>query len=425
MKTPFVPFWRLLLALLALRAAPALAHAGLPETTNVSLRRGSTSDMLVGASFGAVISRDGGETWRWICPEGMGIGAWRPERYHWLSNGDIIAAAGNPLVRSRDGGCSWTTHAAFTDTWVTSLGVHPTDERLMYLTTGKPSVANGIYRSEDGGETWTAVVAPRADVRYSALRVAPGDPRWLYVSGHDAEGLFLMRSEDGGETWTRLSQPLPEFRLPYDLVIQVVSEASPEVIWAKVSAQGYSYLLKSTDGGATLTQVLEVADVIIGTESSADGRTVWTATPVFLYRGREGEPFSALPLPNGNACARREGGMLYGCGSSWVHEWALARSDDEGTTWDPLFRLIDIQGAHLCPEQTAVQQACPSRWPQLATLLGSPTPPIPDAGNPEPEPPVPPKEDGCSAAAGLAPTALLFLALGLARSSWRRLARRS
>ena len=431
MKTCPLPGWTLLVTLLALRAAPALAHGGLPETSTIDVRRGSEDDLIAGASFGAVISRDRGQTWRWICPEGMGIGAWRPERYFWLSGGELIAATGSALVRSSDGGCTWSSHAFFKDTWVTGLAVHPGNERMMYATTGKASVVNGIYLSDDGGATWAAVLLS-SDARYSAIRIAPSDPRRIYASGEDSVGLFLSRSDDGGQTWTRLAQPLPQFVRPYDLILLLVSEASPEVIWARAAAEGYSYLLKSTDGGTTLTQAMRTADVIIGAEASADGRTVWVSTPVHMYRGRESEDFSVLPLPNGNACARRVGNVLYGCGSSWVHVWAMARSHDEGSTWEPLFMLSDIQGVHTCPAETPVQRFCPAYWPQIARAIGAPTysdggvEPSPDAGPSEPpDDSMPPDNScGCGGATGLVPAALLFLTFTLGRRSRRQSAPR-
>lgn len=412
--------------LLTLRAIPALAHGGLPETSNLSTRRGSSEDFIAGASFGAVISRDHGQTWRWLCPEGMGIGAWRPDRYFWLTGGQLLAATGSALISSSDGACTWTSHPFFKDTWVTNLDVHPTDERIMYATTGKPSVGNGIFRSDDGGETWKALTTLSPDLRYTAIRIAPSDPQRLYASGQDTEGaLFFDRSDDGGQTWTRLPQPLPQFERPYDLNLLLVSASSPDVVWARVSAQGYSFLLKSTDGGATLTQAMQTLDVIVGAEASADGSTVWVSTPVHMYRGRGDEPFTELPLPNGNACALRVGDLLYGCGSNWVHDWALALSHDEGTTWEPIFGLSAIQGSHVCPTGTPVQELCPSRWPQLAAIFGAPTygngggDPSPDAGTSDPGALQPPPKKGCSATTGLVPTALLFLTLTLVRRSRR------
>jgi photosystem II stability/assembly factor-like uncharacterized protein len=418
MKPYLTSCWTLLVAMLALRATPALGHGGLPETSNFSIRPNNEDDMIAGATFGALISRDKGQSWRWICPEGMNIGAWRPERYYWLASGEIIAATGNALVSSKDNGCTWSTHPAFKETWATSLTVHPTDERVMYITTGKPFVPNSIFRSEDGGQTWKELVALNADTRYSTLRIAPSNPQRLYVSGQDLSGLFLLRSDDAGQTWTRVPQPFSQYQTPYDFVVMVVSPQAADVLWAKVSSQGISYFLKSTDAGATFVPQMDVPDVLIGAESSADGRTTWVATPVSLYRGREGESFSALQLPNGNACATRVGNVLYGCGSSWLHTWALAKSTDEGTTWEPLFGLTGIQGALVCAEGTPIQQACPSRWPQMAAALnatGTRDAGVPDAGTSPP----PPQKSGCSATSGLAPFALLLWAFCLRRSSRR------
>ena len=54
----------LVLVPLVLRAAPALAHAGFPDTTSVAVRRDHPEDIFVGATFGAVISRDSGKSWQ-------------------------------------------------------------------------------------------------------------------------------------------------------------------------------------------------------------------------------------------------------------------------------------------------------------------------------------------------------------------------
>jgi photosystem II stability/assembly factor-like uncharacterized protein len=425
MKTFPSSSWGLVLLLLALRGTPASAHGGVSDaSSNINVRRGSADDLILGDAIGAVVSRDRGRTWQWLCSEGMGMGSWRPERYFWLTGGDLLAATGSALLRSRDGGCTWSAHPFFQDTWVTNLAVHPTDERIMYVTTGRPSLSNGVYRSQDGGETWQLVVPPTTGSLYAFIRIAPSNPMRVYASGYDAEGIFLSRSDDGGQTWTRLPQPLPQFKDPYDLHLLLVSEASADVLWARVSAQGFSYLLKSTDGGVTLTQQMETYDYIVSAEASADGRTVWVSTPVRFFRGREGEPFSELPLPSGNACALRVGSTLYGCGSSLVHGWAMASSQDEGTTWNPIFSLSSIQGSYVCPAGTPVQQQCPSRWPQVAAAVGAPIygssdggVPVPDAGTPPVE--KPPAEDSCSTTQGLVPAALLLLSAALVRRSRR------
>jgi hypothetical protein len=363
----------------------AWAHAGLPETSNVTLRRGHPEDFFVGATFGAVISRDSGKTWRWVCPDAMGYGGWRPESYVWRGTGDLLAATGNALLTSKDGACSWASHPAFKDTWVTALAAHPTDDAVLYVTTGRStSVTNGLFRSEDGGATWQALPLQRAGVLFSAVRVSTADPRTLYVSASDLTRMYLFRSDDAGRTWEELPQTFPALVRPFDFVVTATDPVNPQAVWARVSAQGATHILHSTDGGRTFTARSGggIDDVFVNMDVSADGTTAWVGTYNSFFRSQAGSPFVKLELPTGNACATRVGDVLYGCGSPWLHDWSLARSRDEGSTWEPLFSLEDIQGSHQCPAGTPVRELCPSRWPQLAETLGAPLYPdgIPDAG---------------------------------------------
>lgn len=408
----------------------AHAHAGLPETSNVNVRRGHPEDFLVGTTFGAVISRDSGQSWRWICTDAMGSGAWRPESYLWREAGDIIAATGSSILRSADNGCSWSTHPYFKDTWVTGLAAHPTDDRILYAITGRPTTPNGVYRSRDGGETWEPTPLLRTGLNLNAVRVSPVDPRRVYASGNEGDRLLLLRSDDAGDHWEEIPHPLPELQRPYDLVLSAVDPVSPDGVWVRVSAQGYTHLLRSEDGGRTLTQVQMLDDLFTNMELSADGGTAWVGTLNSFFRGPRTGPLEKQPLPTGNSCALRVGDTLYACGSTWLHDWALARSRDEGTTWEPMFTLYGIKGPDQCPAGTPVQKLCPKLWPQLADQLGADPyvdggvvepPPPQDAGTPDAGTAPPTKSSGCSAASGNAAPALLLLST---LTLWRRGRRR-
>jgi photosystem II stability/assembly factor-like uncharacterized protein len=410
----------LLTVLLALRASSALAHAGLPETSNVALRRGHPEDFFVGTTFGSLVSRDSGRSWRWICIEAMGSAGWTPSAFLWQADGTLLGTTGQALLRSRDGGCSWQAHPSFTGLWPTSLASHPSQESRLWVSTGKPNALNTLYRSDDGGETFSPTPLKRTGTTFSAVKVAPSSPQRLYVSASTSAGLSLFRSDDGGDTWEELPQPLPELNQPFDLLLLRVAEGNADLLWARVSAQGYTYLLESRDAGRTLRPVLTLDEPLVGAEASADGRTLWAATPTRLYRSRDGAPATPLTLPDGNACAHREGSTLYVCGSSWVHDWALARSSDEGDTWEPLFGLPDVQGPLECPAGTPTHDTCPARWPQMAQLIGAPYTPPPDAGTPPPEEPKPPASKGCSATAGAELAAACLLTSAVLRRSRRR-----
>ncbi|AKJ08209.1 photosystem II stability/assembly factor-like uncharacterized protein [Archangium gephyra] len=434
------------LAALALYTPPALAHEGFQDTTSVTVRRGHPEDMILGATFGAVITRDSGKTWSWICPEAMHFGGWRPETFVWQSDGTLLAATGASLIRSQDGGCTWTVHDYFKSQglWPMGLAAPASNPSRLWVTTGRSASRNGIYRSDDGGQTFTPVLQSDTVV-FTAVKVAPSDSRRLYVSGNTLTQRHIYRSDDEGTTWEPLAQPFPEYPAPpqpYDLFVLRVSDTDPDRLWARVSWDGWTYVLESKDGGRTFTSVVHVEgaeheglnDYLIGIEVSADGNTLWAATQSNLFRVRVGESRATqLPLPDGNACAQREGEVLYVCGASRLHNWALATTTDEGQTYTPLFNLPDTRPP-MCPAGTPTQKLCRPNWPQFApTIEADPSlpPETVDAGTtdvdagtgdggtaPTPVEPQPPKK-GCSSASGLVPAACL-LALSLLRRPRRR-----
>ncbi|HYO55950.1 hypothetical protein [Archangium sp.] len=429
----------LLLVPLALHAPPALAHLGYPDTTSVTLRRGHPEDLFVGATFGAAVSRDSGKTWSWVCPEAMAYGGWRPETFIWQPNGDLLAATGATLIRSRDGGCSWTVHDYFKsrNLWPMSLAAPASTPSRLWVSTGRAAAPNGVYRSDDGGETFTPTSlqsnTPNAfdNAVYTAVKVAPSDTRRIYVSGGTPGGQRLYRSDDEGATWEEIHQPFPEYAdeysRAYDLFVLRVSDNDPDRLWARVSWKGWTYVLESRDGGRTFQSILHpesqthdgIDEYLIGMEVSADGNTLWAATPTRLFRVRAGESAATLlPLPDGNACAQREGDVLFVCGATRVHDWALATTTTEGQTYTPLFNLPDLQ-APSCPAGTPVHRICRTSWPQFAPTIEA-NPALPpeepgDGGTPQPPPP----KKGCSATDGLLPAAC-FLVLSTFRRSRRR-----
>lgn len=428
------------LAALASSPSVALAHAGLPETSNITVRRDHPEELFVGATFGAVVSRDSGKTWQWVCLDAMGDVGWLPESFLWQAQGDLLAATGRSLIRSRDSGCTWTTHSYFATRQLRVVGLaSPASQpsRVWVVTTRFDNVTDpspGLYRSEDGGDTFTLA---HPGTGFKAVQVAPSDPKRLYVSGNIMGGVRLFRSSDEGGTWEEIIPTLPAFeRPPYDLAVLRVAENDPDHLWARVASNRdtppagvFYYVLESKDGGRTFQSVLRspeltvdgVDEYLVSIETSADAGTLWAATPSRFFRSRNAQPATRLPLPEGNACVQREGDTLLVCGSTWVHDWALARTRDEGDTYEPLLSLPNVQPPSWCPAGTPVHDRCRALWPQFAASIGADPTLVgggaPDAGTGEPPPP-PPKPSGCSATGGLVPAAC-FLVLAFFRRSRR------
>ncbi|ATB35129.1 BNR/Asp-box repeat domain protein [Cystobacter fuscus] len=439
MKVPSLIRRGMAFALLAPWAAPALAHNGYPDTTSVTLRQGHPEEMLLGATFGAVITHDGGASWHWICPQALGIGGWSPESYLWQADGTLMAATGAALIRSKDGGCTWAPHPFFTPPdkpqaalWPKSLASLPSQPSRLWVSTGRPGQSNALYRSDDGGETFTPTALQSTTEVYPSVKVAPSDPRRLYVSASTPTGPRLYRSDDEGLIWRPFASPFPENLAdakPYDLFVLRVSDHDPDRLWARISAGFWTYVLESRDGGQSFRSIVHpdgqaedgIDETLMGVEVSEDGNTLWAATPTRLFRVRSGETFATLlSLPTGNACVERTNGVLFVCGASRLHDWALATTPDEGLTYTPLLDLPDMRPS-ACPVGTPARDVCQPLWPQIAALVEADplSTPSGDAGTPPvQEPPPAPPRKGCSATEGLLPAAML-LALPLLRRARR------
>ncbi len=197
--------------------------------------------VLIGG-LGIFGSRDGGATWTSLLR--------LPNDFVWK----IAFAAGDPrqvyaivyttaeerthLIRSSDGGETWTMQGSAGIENMTAFAVHPERAETVYAgyedhTGGE--VRGGVATSSDGGRSWR--YRPISDTP-QAIAVAPSDPDTIYA----ATSVGLERSLDGGDSWQFL--PWPEG----DLQTVVVDPERSETVYVGTWERG---VLRSTDGGAT------------------------------------------------------------------------------------------------------------------------------------------------------------------------------
>jgi photosystem II stability/assembly factor-like uncharacterized protein len=108
-------------------------------------------------------------------------------------DGDALLAAGSNLIRSDDGGRSWT--ALPVPAPVLALATHP--ERPGRLVAGLAS--GGVALSEDGGRTWEVRSRGLAEGEVDTVAVAAGQPNMIYAA---IRGDGLWKSEDAGQSWS-------------------------------------------------------------------------------------------------------------------------------------------------------------------------------------------------------------------------------
>ena len=203
---------------------------------------------------GALVTRDGGETWRigtgWdmteakaifldpnapdniylALPDGVAVSrdagvTWvrrekgLPERGKYTQTikvdrtraGRVLAGCESGIYLSEDGAESWRQTLA-TKTGITDVRQSPHDPKLWITTTQN----NGVQVSRDGGVTWTAFAGlPNEEAWYNVAFDANNPQR--YAIGSWTYGVLV--SEDAGKTWTDRNAGLPADHCVYRVAI--------------------------------------------------------------------------------------------------------------------------------------------------------------------------------------------------------------
>ncbi len=212
---------------------------------------------LVGGSQGGIWrTLDGGTTWTPLTDAqaslAMGAIAFAPSNPsiiyagtgEGVFSGDAYAGAG--LLRSGDGGTTWTLLAAatFQQTTFSDLKVHATNPNIVLAATasgiaGRGGIAlpnppaTGILRSTDGGATWSVRLSGEA----TDLEVDPRDFNNQYAgigdaSGDAANGVY--RSTDGGQTWSVINGPWSTMTGGVGRVELALAPSNPNVLYVSV-----------------------------------------------------------------------------------------------------------------------------------------------------------------------------------------------
>ncbi|HUA85299.1 MAG TPA: hypothetical protein VMB85_15660 [Bryobacteraceae bacterium] len=245
---------------------------------------------------------------------------------------------------------------------IDDLAVVESDPRIIYV----GAAAGGIFKSVNGGATWKAIFENQPNPSIGDLALAPSNPSILYVGTGEANnrqssswGDGVYKSMDGGTTFVHLG--LAE---THHIGRIVVHPADPNIVY--VAAQGDLWgpnkergVYKSTDGGATWTQVLYIDEDTGATDIAIDLQSPNILYAAMYQRRRTafgfngGGPGSGLyrsvdsgahwtrmthGLPSGDLgrCAldvyRKNPNIVYAEVQN-AKEGGVYRSEDKGETW--------------------------------------------------------------------------------------------
>ncbi|MEO8699310.1 MAG: sialidase family protein [Kofleriaceae bacterium] len=398
----------LALALLASAAPVASANGRPPRTNGVYFRPGDAHSIFVRSTFGLLVSRDDGCSFRWVCEKAIGYGGEFDPKYAVAADGTIFATTFEGLRLSRDGGCSWETATAgakpgdpgnISDIWIDALDISPTGE--IWVATAESAKPNDVYSSTDNGVTFRPRGLHSPTIWWKSVKVAKANPMRIYLAGYQVSGrkpgAHLMRSNDGGITWAELAlAPMKFGATPIVLVAAVDPKQPDTLLVTSLGSNGKGdQLYRSTTGGYAFTEVLVSEDTLRDVVFAADG-SVYAAALTGTYRSTDnGATFQVLAgSPQLDCINQRSDGSLVGCGANWDRDFKAAvatTTPGDPTAWSKLFRFVDLAGPLTCAAGTTAQRLCAPSWPSLQQQFGSTgqTASCPVVAEPAPSPPAP------------------------------------
>ena len=343
------------------------------------------------ATFGVLVSRDGGKTWRWICERALGYeGTWDPP-IAVTRNGRLWIGLERGLNSTLDG-CGVEPATELTGETVKDLTTDASGETL-WAVTGAPDRRGAIWRLS-GSSKWERVGLLPENFNASTLEVAPSKSSRIFVSGQPFGTIrgWLIHSDDGGKTFVGEKNDLPAEGPFFIADVDPLDEG--RVLLRHLHAAG-SDLLLTKDAGKTFTNVLSMKSAMFGFAKTTDGSTYWAGSGLpehglFLSKDR-GVTFEHVSSKGVLCLDAAPNGRLFLCENPLTPGApAVAVSTDQGRTVSGLAMFTDVQGPVVCDDAGA--NVCADVWPAAHTLL---TPRGAAASSSSPPKPAPPARKTC------------------------------
>jgi photosystem II stability/assembly factor-like uncharacterized protein len=241
-----------------------------------------------------------------------------------------VGAASGGVWRSLNGGT--TFKPMFDKQPVQSIGaiaIDPSHPKTVWVGTGEAwtrnssSIGDGVYKSTDGGENWTNVGLKESE-RVAKIIVDPADGNTVYacVPGKlwsDSAERGLYKTTDGGATWTQI---LKGANLSTGCSMISMSSRDPKTLYAGMwdfRRKGWTF----RSGGETPT-----ASSGSGLFLTSDGGATWTELNEKTAKGLPPKPWGRVAV----TAAPSNPNVVYALIES--PQSALYRSDDAGKTWE-------------------------------------------------------------------------------------------
>lgn len=351
--------------------APAVAEANgrFPKAQVIETIPGDDGrTVFLRATFGILVSHDGGKTWRWMCEQAYGSqSTWDPP-FAVTRDARVWIGMPNGMRVTKDG-CDVTGVAELDGETVVDFSDVP-GEAGLYAATSTPNRPSFVWRQKSTGAWEKRGALP--DLHVDTLDAAPSNAGRVYVTavpnGTRKSRLFV--SDDGGGTLTEVHTKLP---VDGRVFLAAIDPKAQGRLLVRILHDAGSELAVSTDGGATFRVVLHMHGAMFGFARSEDGKTYWAGSgdpKEGIWRSVDrGEHWESM-AKSGVFCLHADGPRLFACSNPYVpNGYAVAVSLDEGASFTPLATFDSIEGPISCDAGAGV--ACEAAWPAARSLLAT------------------------------------------------------
>ena len=228
---------------------------------------------------------------------------------------------GDGIYKSTDAGKTWKPIGLADTSQISRVRIHPRNPDLAYVAAlghvYGPNEDRGVFRTSDGGKTWERILFRNTKTGAIDLAIDPSNPRIMYAalweagrtpycltSGGPGSGLF--KSTDGGATWTEISR---HKGLPQGVLGKIgvtVSPAAPDRVWAIVEAADGG-VFRSDDGGLSWQRVNDDRRLRQRAwyysriyADPKDAETVYVLNTAFYRSTDGGKTYTAIRVPHGD-----------------------------------------------------------------------------------------------------------------------------